>query len=61
MSKDLYFVQKEGVCPHGIALITLDRDHAVVEASRIAKQDTDDYHDWVVLGVDFVHTYWNRG
>jgi len=45
---DVYYVQKEGVYYHGIYWIGSTEEEGKLQANRLAADDFDDYHEWVL-------------
>lgn len=43
-----YYVQKQGTYPQGVYWIGESEEQAVIEAKRLACEDTDSYHTWDV-------------
>ena len=45
----MYYIIKEGIYIQGVFHITDDYDNAVTTCNQFAKNDIDDYHQWVVV------------
>jgi hypothetical protein len=48
-ARQLYYVEKNGVCRQGVYWIGLSLDDARKAADQLASNDIDDYHDWLVF------------
>jgi hypothetical protein len=45
---DIYYVQMEGVYYHGIYWIGSTEEEGKLQADRLASEDSDSYHKWVL-------------
>lgn len=44
----IYYIEKEGVCFHGVFWIGINLEKGKKMVDKFARSDVDDYHSWVL-------------